>query len=362
MYYNPTHIYGVNVQLTKLRIEGLLQDRTAEPGADITCFVRFNPVEAGCNPPTVICDPGSEDCTCHPGAQIAWYVNGTYQREDPWVGYSDGGIGYGASFRVIAPQSGTTIVTAQSANTVDFVFETFPTNQNAGTVAITNVYCGNSPHNNASCDGSNLIIYFYRIPVTTGNGNAYVDIYIDGVLKVENVQTSSSSAGYDSHTITCPVRNYPQTILVRGKNDGGASVVLPAGGDPCLTDNCGAGCPDEYRCGVCGNICNECESNPCSEGCPDYYNCNTCPNGYHCQLCLNDHCAFGCPDHNTCGICNNPPCGTCVEPPCGIGCPDYGKPTCGKNSIIDQIIAFINEQPMVALAGAGVLAYLLVKK
>jgi hypothetical protein len=325
MYYYPEDVYGANVQLTKLRIEGLKPDGTAYPGADIECMVRFNPYEAGCNPPTVYCDPGANDCTCDPGAQIQWYVNGSIRQDTVWTGYIGDGIGYAATFRVIAPQSGFTTVQAQSANTVDFSFETTATDQDAGIVSISDVYCGNSPYNNASCDGAILIIYFYRNIVEVGSGIAYVDLYIDGALRTANIPTSSTSYnGYDSYTIPCPTDGVDHTILVKGENDIGASVVLPAGGvgDPCATNNCASGCPDTYganRCALCGIDCDTtCITNPCANTC-SAKPCSQCPNQTG-----------------------------CIHPPGGTG-------------ILDQILAFIQEQPVVALGAAGVLAYVLMK-
>jgi len=326
MYFTPEGLYGNNVSLTYFRMEGQRTDGYSSPGADMECMVTFNAGESGCNITTGFCNPG---------AQIAWYVNGVLKQDTVWSGYNGGLGGYIATFRVIAPQSGTMTVTAVSANTVTFTIQVLDDFQDAGIVSVSNVYCGNRPYNNASCDGSNLIIYFYRTPVETGNGVAYVDIYMDGVLKVGKVPTSSSVAGYDSHTISCPSDNVSHTILVKGKNDSGASVVLPSGGNPCLTNPCGAGCPDQYKCGVCVNCGNICQEDHCAEGCTDYY---------------------------LCGQCGNPPCGTCTDPPCGVGCPDYGTSICGgsvSSDIFTQITRFITEHPAES-AVAGVIALMLI--
>jgi hypothetical protein len=205
-------------------------------------------------------------------------------------------------------------ITAQSANSVDFTFDVTSTDQGAGIVSVSDVYCGNSPYSNASCDGANLIIYFMRNVVEVGSGVAYVDILIDGAIRAHNVPTSSSAGGYDSFTIACPADGLSHTVLVRGKSDAGASVVLPANGDPCSINRCGAGCPDEGS-----PICDSCYDPPCGVGCPEV---NTC---------------------------------ACDPTKCGSG----GG---GNNGdIITQIIAFVTANPVVALGGAGVLAYLLAK-
>ena len=186
-----------------------------------------------------------------------------------WSGYNGGLGGYTATFSFNAPQSGSVTVTAESANTVEFTFSVTGTDQDAGVVSVSDIYCGNSPNSNASCDGANLIIYFYRNVIETGSGVAYVDLYIDGALRSSNIATSSSQSGYDSYTIACPTDGLSHNILMRGKEgDAGASVLLPANGDPCLINRCGAGCPDEYS-----SICESCYSPPCGIGCPDR---NTC--------------------------------------------------------------------------------------
>jgi hypothetical protein len=264
----------------------------------------------------VLYDPGGAGCDyvtqfCNPGAQIQWYVNGALKQDTNWSGYNGSLGGYVATFRTTAPSSGSVTITAESANTVPFEFAVTATDQDAGIVSVSDVYCGNSPNSNASCDGANLIIYFYRNVVETGSGVAYVDLYIDGALRSSNIPTSSSVGGYDSYTIACPTDGAAHTILMKGKYDAGASVVLPAGGDPCLANRCGAGCPDEYS-----SICESCYNPPCGTGCPDVGTC------------------------------------ACDVTKCGSG---------GSVEIIDTIVKFISDQPVLALIGAGAIAYIVLK-
>ena len=317
---------GNNVQLSAVTLMGLAPDGTARPGADLDCIVHYDPIQSGCT--------GSyPNDTCFPGANLQWYdTNGTLVRDSVATSYySSLGVCVDA-FPITAPMTaGTYTATARSGNVgvAYFPFTVSGTDTDAGTVRILDVYCGNDPDSNASCDGSQLIIYFLRDVVDPGNGMAYVDIYIDGMVVAASVtvSTTGGNPAYSSYTTTCPNASTSHTILVRGQNgDGGASILLPAtGGSTCQYYPCSAGCPNAIgadRCALCGIDCaGICVTNPCDDSC------------------------------------TKKPCTQC---PSQTGC--LTTPPDGDVSIIDQILAFIAEQPVVAVAGAGVLAYLLIRR
>lgn len=102
--------------------------------------------------------------------------------------------------------------------------------------------------------------------------------------------------------------------------------------DPCVLNECAAGCPDTLICGYCGNIStpdtmadpnSPCYVKPYTNYCEESYDYTTS------SWTTTNHCKTGCPDALACGKCGNDACaGACLPPSnCGVGCPDATK--CG---------------------------------
>ena len=316
MFDDVAGLYGNPVILTYFRFDGAAPDGTVRPGADLTAMVRFDPVGAGCNDATGYCDPGAE---------IDWYINEVYQTTSTWTGYNGSLGGYIATFHTIAPQTpGYYSINAHRSNDIMFPFTVSAVDTDAGTVTNHLVSCEASTNPPAGqpcpCDGTELLLGYSVTVTKVGNGMAYLHVVIDGVEKYLFTTTTYDPDHGGIMAIPC-LPSGTHSITIRGDDEPGTTVSMNIGsGDTtCYYYPCTAGCPESTVCGLCGNP-------PCSSVCVT----NPCDN-------------------------------SCSPKPC-TQCPSQTLCTTSPISIWDQIIAFINEQPVVALGGAAVLAYLLVKR
>ena len=216
---------GVLAEISNLRVLGARPDGTADPGADMVAVVDFDPVAAGCD---------ITNGFCTPGAEVQFYLNGKLMDDLTPTGYDNSLGGYSvSSSNFTAPDSGTLQITARSLNQLDadVVVAATGAEPGEGQVNVTAVTCGNSPYFECSCEAnSQLIIYYARTIAAVGQGTAYVDVFMDGTQIVANQPTSTSGGeGMDSVAVSCPDLKSSHTILVKGKNDTGASAVLNAG-------------------------------------------------------------------------------------------------------------------------------------
>lgn len=210
-------IYGKPCVLTEYGWEGFAPDGTVRPGADLEFMVTFDQVTAGCG-----------DLGCNPGADIVWSATGHTDTQHVGMQNSQR-CGFCDTYRVIAPQSGTMIVSAKSANTITWTVTVSATDTQAGQVKITSLASLSQENygGECKCAGNYITMYFTSTPTSVGNGMAYYDVLVNGALVVENGVTSSNEQHRDSVTIPCPLAG--STITIRGKNDTGASIVTSAG-------------------------------------------------------------------------------------------------------------------------------------
>ena len=218
-------MYGKPVTITELRAEGMAPDGTARPGADLEFMVLFDEGEAGCS------TTGSTDGFCNPGADISWYLNGTFVDSNPWTGYNGSLGGYVATHGFVAPMSGSVTVMAKSLNTVTFPTVTVSaTDTDAGIAYIEDVLCGDNPNYACGCESGMLKIWYTVDKAVAGNGMAYVDVLIDGNVIAENIVVSLGSRGRMYYSTPCPSSSVAHTITVRAVGGNSDTVTLPAGG------------------------------------------------------------------------------------------------------------------------------------
>jgi hypothetical protein len=107
-------MYGVKCELFEYGMEGQMPNGFAAPDADMEFMVAFDTICAGC-----------DSWACTPGVDIVWSATG--YNDVQHVGMQDSQrCGYCDTYRVVAPKSGTMIVTAKSANTVTWVVHVMP--------------------------------------------------------------------------------------------------------------------------------------------------------------------------------------------------------------------------------------------
>jgi hypothetical protein len=312
MYYSQD-VYGASVILTYFALDGVKPDGSAYPGADIQCMVRFDPAVAGCNLSTGYCDPG---------AQVAWYVNGVLMQDTVWSGYNPAFNGYVATFRFYAPSSGSVMVTAESANTVQFPIDVSEIDQLAGKVTNHSVTCAANSNpaygEPCPCEGGELLLGYSVNVTNVGNGMAYLHVFIDGAERYQFVTTTYDQNHGGIVAIPCPPDG-THSISIRGDDDIGATVsmVIGDGGSTCLYYPCYPGCPDSITCGLCGNA-------PCGDE------------------CITNPCTYGCPDYSACGKC--------------------GNAACASTDVFEQIIAFLTENPSITIGCAAAVGLLLLSR
>jgi hypothetical protein len=251
-------LYGNKVNISKFRMEGQSPDGTARPGADMEFMVSYDPTGAGCGV--------DAEGFCDPGADITWYLNGTEADEKPWTGYNQGLGGYIATFRAIAPQTGTMTVTARSTNDATWVVTVSATSITAGQVAITSLACANQEDwagaglPGCACEGDGSVTIWYTSqPTSAGDGEALFDVLVNGSVVLSNQTASTAGRGRDVVRIPCPPTG--STISIKGKQDSGASLVYqPSTTQPVVPDQpydpnpqCNQSCTGDW-CDDSGNM------------------------------------------------------------------------------------------------------------